>query len=91
MRPLFYLFVLLSSGGEPLQLANQPDGLGAVATAHIRHRTKAATYRRPFWLAEDLAAKAGIKLDAGDASRFAIGHAGDGTADTGSDATGTAT
>lgn len=83
MRPLFYLFTLPSSGGKPLQLADQPDGLGTVAATHIHHGAKTAAHRRPLRLTEDLAAKGAIELDTGDASRFAIWHTGNGTADTG--------
>src|SRR5262245_818449 len=78
------------SGRQSLQLADQPDGLLAVSAAHIRHGAKAAAHRRAFGLAEDLAAELGIELDAGDAGRFALGHAGNGAADAGGDATGTA-
>ena len=90
MRPLFYLFALPSSGGEPFQLADQPDSLGAMAAAHIHHGAKTAAHHRPLRLTEDLAAKGAIELDTGDASRFAIWHTGNGTADTGGDATGSA-
>ena len=77
------------SGGQPLQLADKPDGLLAMGAAHVRHGAKAAAHRRALRLAEDLAPQVRIELHTGHTGGLAVRHAGNGTADAGGDAAGT--
>ena len=81
--------LLVSSGGG-FQAGKIEQGFVAIASTHRSGRAQSPTHLRSFGLAEQATVVVFIELNTAHTGRFPIGHAGDGRANRGRDAAGTA-